>query len=170
MPLKPKIPSRGSHTSFIKPYKSRAIPKSTLSSLLLQVSSLPGIQFNLRTHIWPADPSKPNYSKIQLLPSAAPKALPTTTSLLPPHHQLPSSCEGHIFIMSGEVTCLGSAELVSQYFSFFSISILQSECQVAQENQIQLTGLIAIKPLLESGLCSLGLERNSWHCSKISSR
>jgi len=31
---------------------------------------------------------------------------------------------------------------------------------MAQENQIQLTGLIAIKPLLESGLCSLGLERN----------
>lgn len=62
-------------------------------------------------------------------------------------------------MIPGGVTCLRSAELVSLSPCFQFPSFSQS-AEVAQENQIQLTGLIAIKLLLESGLCSLVLGRN----------
>lgn len=62
-------------------------------------------------------------------------------------------------MISGGVTCLRSAELVSQSPCLQFPSFNQS-AKEAQENQIQLTGLIAIKLLLDSGLCSLVLERN----------
>lgn len=60
-------------------------------------------------------------------------------------------------MISGGIKCLRSA--VSQS-PCFQLPPFSQSAKVAPENQNQLAGLIAIKLLLESGLCSLVLGRN----------